>query len=60
MNYSLASELRYKTKTSISSKRCNSFVQNFKLLFRRTFATGGTRFVQYYRSLRKWCDVSSL
>ena len=36
----------YKKKTSISSKRCNSFVRNLRLL-RGKFATGGTSFVQY-------------
>ena len=42
------------TKTSISSKRHNSFVRN--LLLGRKFATDGTSFIKYYESLRKWCE----
>jgi len=43
-------------KTSISSKRRNGFVRNFQQLLERKFATDETTFVQYYESLRKWCD----
>ena len=43
------------TKTTVSSKRRNSFVQNFQRLLRRKFATDRS-FVQYYESWHKWCD----
>jgi len=44
------------TKISVSSKRRNSFVRNFQRLLGRKFATVGTSLVQYYASLRKWCN----
>ena len=44
------------TKTSISSKRRNIFVRNFQRLLAREFAIDDTSFVQYYASMRKWCD----
>ena len=44
------------TKTSISLKRRNIFVRNFQRLLGRKFAIDRTSFVQYYTSLRKWCD----
>ena len=44
------------TKISISSKQRNIFVRNFQRLLGRKFAIDETSFVQYYASLRKWCD----
>jgi len=40
----------------MSSKRRNNFTRNFQRLLGRKFAMDETGFVQYYESLRKWCD----